>query len=90
MDSHKFVQSSGDWPGGSPGVAIIDAIAKLEDLESIELPERLEFTLYDHLDPEALDSLVTGTGGVTVSLELVGYNVRITETKLELWEIDDP
>lgn len=90
MDCQGVIQDRKDWPGESPSIAIADAIALLEDLEPVELPDGLGFTLYEYVDPEALDSLVTDSDGVGVSLELVGYSVRVAEKQLRITEIPDP
>lgn len=69
-----------------PSIAIVRAIAVIEDVDPIDSPKTLGITLYDHVDPEALDRLVTATGsgdGVTVELTLRNdhrYAVRIRDT----------
>lgn len=72
----------------SPSVAIILAIAILEDTNPADLPEEVGMTLYEHIDPEALDRLITGEteGEVTIDFDLNlhpdhEYAVQIHDTR---------
>ena len=42
-----------EYAGRPPSIAIVEAIAAIEDVT----PTDVEFTLYEQLDPEALDTL---------------------------------
>lgn len=56
-----------------PSIAIIRAISILENTDPAELSDEVEMTLYDHIDPEALDRLTndaTGAAAVTIDLGL--------------------
>lgn len=60
-------------------IAVIQAIAAVEDLD----PMDVEFTLYDHVQPDALDMLVgheSATGNVEISFTIDGYRVRVRDT----------
>ncbi|UTF52593.1 hypothetical protein NGM29_12445 [Natronosalvus rutilus] len=49
------------------------AIAVIEDVDPMDSPTALGMTLYDHIDPTALDRLLNDTAdrtGVTVDLTL--------------------
>ena len=62
----------GDTP---PSVAIVQAIAAIEDVDPMDSPTDLGITLYDHVDPTALDRLVTGNSGDSaVSVDLTVHN----------------
>lgn len=64
-------------------IASIYAISAALDTDPITCSIDHGFTLYDHVDPEALDSLVTddrSEGTVTVELSLNEYLVRVTDT----------
>lgn len=69
-------------------IAIVRAIAVIENVDPMDSPTDLGITLYDHVDPTALDRLVSegdGTGAVTVDLTLQNdhrYAVRVRETRL--------
>ncbi|MDS0476896.1 HalOD1 output domain-containing protein [Natrinema sp. 1APR25-10V2] len=68
-----------------PSIAIIQAIAVIEDMDPMDLPDEAGITLYDHIDPDALDRLATGTtnmAAVTISLEQPDhqYAVQIRDT----------
>ncbi|MFC6767737.1 HalOD1 output domain-containing protein [Natrinema soli] len=63
-------------------IATVYAISAALDTDPIDCTTELGFTLYDHIDPEALDALVTQTdrnGDVTVELSLDEYLLRITD-----------
>ncbi|WP_408958132.1 HalOD1 output domain-containing protein [Natrinema sp. 74] len=64
-------------------IAAVYAIATALDTDPIECSTELGFTLYDHVDPEALDALVTHNqreGTVTIELSLEEYLLRVTDT----------
>lgn len=75
-------------------IAIIQAICALEDVDPMEVTSDLGIRLYDHVDPEALDTIVAanskrgrnenGEGGETVvSFELTNgrtYRVDVYDT----------
>lgn len=68
-----------------PSIAIIHAIAAIENTDPRSLTEELGMTLYDHLDPEALDRLATDTTELTITVGLhlnseQEYAVQIDET----------
>ncbi|WP_290810339.1 HalOD1 output domain-containing protein [Halovivax sp.] len=68
-----------------PSVAIVRAIAAIEDVDPRESPDTLGIALHDHLDSAALDRLVAGTDGddaVDVDLTLNNghrYDVQIRD-----------
>lgn len=62
-------------------IATVYAISAALDTDPLDCTSELGFTLYDHIDPDALDALVTQTerdGNVTVELSLDEYLLRIT------------
>ena len=66
---HRF---DGETP---PSIAIVRAIAAIENVDPIASPSDLEITLYDHVDPTALDQIVTGRNGTTsVTIDLTIHN----------------
>lgn len=77
-----FVQSNCDWSNRSPSIAVVDAIAALENVESTGLSDVLDATLFEYVDPEALDALVTGDGLVSISFPVDDYTVRIDRNRL--------
>lgn len=58
-----------------PSITVVEAIANLEEVD----PTDLDFTLYNHIQPKALDTL-TQSGAVTVTFSLAQYKVHITES----------
>lgn len=69
-----------------PSIAIVQAIAALEDVDPLEFSSDLGIRLYDHVDPGALDDIVAETrDGASVTVELTlhdgdRYAVRIRDT----------
>lgn len=67
-------------------IAVVQAICTLEHLEPTTAVTELGFTLYEHIDPEALDMILTdGTGSgetvITFKVETTDeYIVEITDT----------
>lgn len=59
-------------------VAVIGAVATLEDTDPIEFATEFGVTLNDWLDPKALDQLVgTGDGLGTVAVEFLALDYRV-------------
>lgn len=73
MIQHRF-----DWSSTSPSSAIIDAIAAIENVN----PMDLDFVLYRHIDPTALDTLVGTDERVAVSFSLEDYLISIDGNNL--------
>lgn len=60
-------------------IAVIQAIAAVEDVDPIDV----EFTLFEHVQPDALDMLVghdSATGNVEIKFTVDGYRVRVRDT----------
>lgn len=64
-----------DWAQTPPSVAVAYAIADLEEMDVLELP-----SLYEYVDPQSLDDLVTDSEGVTISFMAYGYTVQLTDS----------
>ncbi|MBZ6496189.1 HalOD1 output domain-containing protein [Natrinema longum] len=73
-----------DWATTEPSMAIIGAIASLEEVTPADLSTTLDNTLYDYVDPEALDALVTADSRLVISFSIADYGVRITEDGLTI------
>lgn len=69
-----------------PSIAIVRSIAAIEDVDPVDSPRDLGITLFEQIDPEALDRLLTDDGGggaVTVDLTLQNghrYTVHVEDT----------
>ena len=74
-----------DWSTTPPSVAVVTAVAAREDVDPLEVRTELGSTLYDHVDPEALDALVTG-GGVSISFRFDGYDCHIDGDRITVTE----
>lgn len=77
-----------------PSIAIVRAIAVIENVDPTNAPTDLGLTLYDHVDPTALDRLVAEapeSSAVTVDLTIHAdhyYCVRIRGTRLIVETVD--
>ncbi|MFC5278122.1 HalOD1 output domain-containing protein [Halorubrum rubrum] len=62
-----------------PSLAVADAVADLAGVDSDALDEEAGIVLYDHVDPDALDALVThrSDGDVTLAFTVDEYDVRV-------------
>ncbi|NUB91165.1 hypothetical protein HT576_09045 [Haloterrigena sp. SYSU A121-1] len=56
----------------SPSLSVVEALATLEGVD----PTELDYTLYDHIHPEALDTL-TRSGTVEITFTVDQYTVHI-------------
>lgn len=85
-DSNSAVRVEHAFDGEMPpSIAIVQAIAAIENVDPMESPAALGVRLHDHVDPDALDRLVTadGVAAVTVDLHLQNgheYAVQVRET----------
>ena len=64
---------------GTPiSIAIVRTIAAIENVD----PTALEFTLYDYVNPEALDLLIEheGVGGAEIRFTVDDYDIYVLET----------
>lgn len=69
---HLECQFGEDTP---PSIAIVRAIAVIEDVDPMDSPRALGITLHDHVDPEALDRLVSATGDAnSATVDLTIHN----------------
>ena len=66
----------------SPSLAVVEGIADLAGVEPADLADETGIVLYDHVDPDALDALVSSRpdAAVDVSLTVAGYEVSIDNT----------
>ncbi|ADD04625.1 uncharacterized protein Nmag_1041 [Natrialba magadii ATCC 43099] len=69
-----------------PSLVTTEAIATFEEVEPESLSIDRGIRLYDHVDPDALDKLVSGDGDVSVRLDIEGYQVEMTNSKLTVEE----
>jgi hypothetical protein len=72
-EGEELINSQYDWSTSRPSVAVVTAIAGLENVESVDLPA----TLNDHINPDALDALAATNSPVTISFHLDEYRIQI-------------
>lgn len=73
-----------NWAQTPPSVAIVEAIARIENCPPTELPTTHGIQLYNSINPEALDTLVTSSDPVSLSFTLDEYDVQLTEETLTI------
>lgn len=62
----------------------MEAIAALERVHSTALHMDPGITLYDYVDPEALDALVTNDSDVSISFSINEYTIHIDGNMLTI------
>ena len=67
-----------DWSSTNPLAAVVDAIASLEGVNPMELDVALGTTLFDHVDPEAMERLVMTSERVEIAFGVDGIGVRVS------------
>lgn len=90
-DDTTIVRRDHDWAATAPSTAIVEAIAAAEGVDSVALATDEDTPLYEYVDPDALNALVTDqrANGVTLTVTIGGYSVRIAGTELTI-EPTDP
>ncbi|MDF9744471.1 HalOD1 output domain-containing protein [Natrinema salsiterrestre] len=73
-----------DWSATAASTATVTALATLEAVDPMEFSDVFGATLYDFVDPEALDALVDGEGHVILSFPIGDYRVRIDGEELTI------
>ncbi|ELY66999.1 HalOD1 output domain-containing protein [Natrinema versiforme] len=76
------------WSNTTPTVAIVNAIAGIEGVDPTDLSTVLGTTLYEQIDPEALDSLVSTGTHPEIAFTVDGYRVEIEENNLSIIAAD--
>jgi len=64
----------------TPSLAVVEAIADLAGVDPADLADETGIVLYEHVDPDALDSLVVGRPGVDVEFSVDDYRVSVGAT----------
>ncbi|AXR82451.1 hypothetical protein AArcMg_2459 [Natrarchaeobaculum sulfurireducens] len=72
-----------------PSIAIAKGIAILENVNPQALATARDIKLYDYVDPDALDKLVTSDEDVSVYFFVEDYRIEITESKLVVETVQD-
>ncbi|WP_139169296.1 HalOD1 output domain-containing protein [Natronobacterium texcoconense] len=71
-----------DWSTAEPSIAIVEAIATLENIDPLDVSMSLDCTLFDHINPDALDTLITDDKPISISFALDEYSIRMDEDGL--------
>ncbi|QLG47981.1 HalOD1 output domain-containing protein [Natrinema halophilum] len=70
--------------------AIIQAVCAVENVDPVDAPADLGFTLYEHVDPEALDRIVKenpDSADVQVELLVAGYDGLIRNEQVDVQSV---
>ncbi|UTF55887.1 HalOD1 output domain-containing protein [Natronosalvus rutilus] len=76
-DDSSSIRDEYDWSATRPSIAVINAVAHAEDVEITDVSDTLDMTLYDQVDPDALDTLVFSSDHVSVAFSVDDYEVQI-------------
>lgn len=79
-----LIRRTYDWSATAASTATIAALATLEEVDPVELSDVFGATLYDYVDPEALNALVAGEGHINLSFLIDDYRVRIDGEELTI------
>ncbi|RQH03432.1 hypothetical protein EA472_02405 [Natrarchaeobius oligotrophus] len=77
-------KSNYSWSNTAPSIAVIDAIAAIENVKSSDLEGSLDAPLFNYIDPEALDRLITSDSQIKVSFTFDEYYVLIDRDGLSV------
>ena len=77
-------QQTYDWSATAASTATVTALATVEAVDPVEFSDVFGATLYDYVDPEALDTLVDRDGQVSLSFLIDDYRVRIDGEELTI------
>ena len=80
-----------NWSDTAPSLAAVEALASIENVEPTELVTELEVTLYDYVDPNALDTLVQNgdSNSVTITFDVDSYRFQFEGDELIVTEVTD-
>ncbi|SEP90363.1 HalOD1 output domain-containing protein [Natrinema salaciae] len=75
----ETVRAHYDWEATTPSQAIVEAVATVEETTPVALAREAGTTVYEHIDPDALDSLVGSdrTGVVEVAFDIDHHHITI-------------
>ena len=82
----RSLRTDCDWSRRNPSLEIPKAIAVVENVDPTRLVPECELRLYDYIDPDALDTLITAETGDPVEITLVihGYLVVLDAEGFEI------
>lgn len=74
-----------------PSIAVIEAIASVEDVDPIDVSSANGMTLHDHVDTDALDRLLAAGSGTAVSITfpVTEYRVWIESDEITIVDRDN-
>jgi hypothetical protein len=75
----EFSGTENNWSDADPSTAAIEAIASIEGSDPLDLGASGETILYDNIDPDALDKLVTSgqENNIAITFTIADYTVWI-------------
>lgn len=76
------IRQSYDWSETPPSIAVLRALAAIEDVPPTALHTEAGIRLYDTVDLEALDALLTHQSDVSVSFRVGEYTVLVEDDLL--------
>ena len=75
----ETIRSHHDWATTAPSQAVVEAVATVEETTPVALARETGTTLYDSVDPEALDSLIGSdrSGPVEIAFDIGSLHVTV-------------
>lgn len=86
-ESSKTIQHECDWSKIEPSYAIIEAVAAIEGVEPMMLSDELDTTLYDQVNIESLNGLVTADQDISISFIFERYRIHIDRNTVSVSEL---
>ncbi|GAB3674859.1 HalOD1 output domain-containing protein [Halopiger thermotolerans] len=74
----ETASSQYDWETTTPSQAIVEAVAAIEETTPVALACETGMTLYDYVDPEALDALIGADRTESVEVTFDIDHLRVT------------
>lgn len=89
-DEEPILERRYDWSETAPSVAVVEAIAAVAETDPADVPIGRGTSLYDVVDTDALDALVTHGPEISVTVPVDDYLVRLRGPELAVYRHADP
>lgn len=76
------IRQSYDWSETPPSIAVLRALAAIEGVPPRDLHDEADIMLYETVDLEALDALLTHQSDISVSFRVGEYTVLLDDELL--------
>lgn len=74
-----------EWCERPPSIEILETLAVVENVPVDDLHMELQQPLYEYINPESLDEVVTSQDDVTLGFDIDSYRIRIDDDELRIY-----